>query len=156
MHWLAFAFMTIASWGLYVNVIHIGTKEMGDPVNGRFKAFLFIGLAYFIIAVVAPIVVLVINKAEWQFTSKGIVYSTLAGMVGAIGAFCLQLALFKGGPPTSVASIIFAGAPMVNAIAAALVFNPPKNGLAAVKWQFILGVVLAAAGGYMVSAFPPK
>ena len=52
MHWLAFAFMTIASWGLYVNVIHIGTKEMGDPVNGRFKAFLFIGLAYFIIAVV--------------------------------------------------------------------------------------------------------
>ena len=132
MHWLAFAFMTIASWGLYVNVIHIGTKEMGDPV------------------------VLVINKAEWQFTSKGVVYSTLAGMVGAIGAFCLQLALFKGGPPTSVASIIFAGAPMVNAIAAALVFNPPKNGLAAVKWQFILGVVLAAAGGYMVSAFPPK
>ena len=28
MHWLAFAFMTIASWGLYVNVIHIGTKAV--------------------------------------------------------------------------------------------------------------------------------
>ena len=54
MHWIVFAFMSIASWGLYVNVIHIGTKAMEDPINGRFKAFLFIGLAYFIIAVIGP------------------------------------------------------------------------------------------------------
>lgn len=156
MHWIVFAFMSIASWGLYVNVIHIGTKAMEDPINGRFKAFLFIGLAYFIIAVIGPIAVLLINNAKWEFSTKGIVYSTAAGMAGAIGAFCLQLALFKGGPPTAVGSIIFAGTPIVNALAAAVIFNPPKEGLSAFKWQFILGVILAATGGYLVSTFPPK
>ena len=106
MHWIVFAFMSIASWGLYVNVIHIGTKAMEDPINGRFKAFLFIGLAYFIIAVIGPIAVLLINNAKWEFS--------------------------------------------------AVIFNPPKEGLSAFKWQFILGVILAATGGYLVSTFPPK
>ena len=113
-------------------------------------------MAYFILVAIGPVAVFLLNNAKWEFSTKGIVYSTAAGMAGAIGAFCLQLALFKGGPPTAVGSIIFAGAPIVNALAAAVIFNPPKEGLSAFKWQFILGVILAATGGYLVSTFPPK
>ena len=39
MHWIVFAFMSIASWGLYVNVIHISIKAMEDPINGRLNFY---------------------------------------------------------------------------------------------------------------------
>ena len=82
--------MSITSWGLYVNVIHIGTKAMEDPINGRFKAFLFIGLAYFIIAVIGPIAVLLLNNAKWEFSTKSTVSSTRAIMVSPFSQLHLK------------------------------------------------------------------
>ena len=58
MNWLAYALITVASWGLYGAYLHQGQVAMGDPVNGRYKAFLFVGLAYFLTAVLAPLVML--------------------------------------------------------------------------------------------------
>ena len=55
MNWLAFALMTVVSWGLYGAFLHTGQLGMADPVNGRYKAFLFVGLAYFLTAVLAPL-----------------------------------------------------------------------------------------------------
>ena len=43
---LAFALMTAASWGLYGIFLHTGQVQMGDPANGRYKAFLWVGVAY--------------------------------------------------------------------------------------------------------------
>ena len=51
-------------------------------------------------------------------------------------------------------SIVFAGAPIVNAVVA-MYLNPPEGGLGAVKWQFYLGIVMAAAGGCLVTFFKP-
>ena len=45
MNWLFFALLTVASWGLYGVLLHTGQLAMADPVNGRIKAFLFVGLA---------------------------------------------------------------------------------------------------------------
>ena len=42
--WLIFALMTVGSWGLYGIFLHTGQIAMGDPENGRYKAFLFVGL----------------------------------------------------------------------------------------------------------------
>ena len=44
-HWLLFALMTVVSWGVYGILLHKGQVLMGDPVNGRYKAFLLVGVA---------------------------------------------------------------------------------------------------------------
>ena len=56
MTWLFFALMTVASWGVYGIFLHKGAIGMGDPENGRYKAFLWVGIAYFVTAVAAPII----------------------------------------------------------------------------------------------------
>ena len=43
--WLMFALMTVASWGVYGVFLHMGAVKMGDAVNGRYKAFLWVGIA---------------------------------------------------------------------------------------------------------------
>ncbi len=152
--WLLFALMTVASWGLYGVFLHSGQMQMKDPVTGRYKAFLFVGIAYFLIAVLAPLAVLWLKGATWQFTAGGMTWSLLAGTVGAIGAFCVLVAFGAGGSPSVVMSIIFAGAPIVNAIVA-LSLHPPAGGIRALPLPFVLGIVLAAVGGCLVTLYKP-
>jgi hypothetical protein len=154
MAWLPYALMTVVAWGLYGIFLHTGTVGMGDPQNGRIKAFLFVGVAYFVTAVVAPLAVLKLNGASWDFTTKGAAWSLIAGTVGAAGALGVLLAFGAKGSPTVVMSIIFAGAPIVNALTA-MALHPPKGGLAAVRWPFFLGIVLAAFGGFLVTKYKP-
>jgi drug/metabolite transporter (DMT)-like permease len=154
MTWLIFALMTVVSWGVYGIFLHSGQMAMGDPVNGRYKAFLFVGLAYLLTAVIAPLVLLVQSGADWNFPMKGMAWSLLAGVVGAIGAFCVLLAFGAKGSPSVVMSIIFAGAPVVNAIVA-LSMHPPAGGLGALRWQFVMGILLAAVGGCLVTLYKP-
>ena len=52
-NWLMFALMTVISWGLYGVFLSFGRAGMADPANGLYKAFLFVGLAYFLTAVLA-------------------------------------------------------------------------------------------------------
>jgi hypothetical protein len=59
----------------------------------------------------------------------------------------------KGTPPV-VMSIIFAGAPILNAVVS-MIWHPPARGVASIPWQFYLGIAMAAAGGCMVSYFKP-
>lgn len=153
--WVMFALMTVLSWGVYGVFLHTGQQQMSDPVNGRYKAFLFVGIAYFLTAILAPLVVLIMNRADWKMPGPGMTWSLIAGIVGAIGAFFALLALgaAKGSP--AVMSVIFAGAPIVNAFATILM-HPPEGGLAAVKPQFVLGLVLAATGGCLVTLFRPQ
>src|SRR5437773_7019693 len=153
--WLAFAFLTVVSWGVYGVVLHTGQVAMQDPVNGRYKAFLFVGIAYFLTAVLAPLLLLMMKGAAWSgYTAKGMWWSLIAGIVGAIGAFGVLLAFGAGGKPGVVMSIIFAGAPIVNATVA-LALHPPPGGWSKVPAPFFLGIVLAALGGFLVTYFKP-
>ena len=127
---------------------------MGDPINGRYKAFLFVGIAYFLTAVVAPLAVLLLNGADWNIAPKGAIWSLVAGIVGAVGAFGVLLAFGAKGHPAAVMSIIFAGAPIVNAVVA-LAIHPPPGGLSSLRWQFVAGILLAAVGGTMVTLYKP-
>ncbi len=154
MNWLAFALMTVVSWGLYGAFLHTGQMAMADPVNGRYKAFLFVGLAYFLTAVLAPLLVLKLQGASWAFPVKGAVWSLIAGTVGAIGAFCVLLAFGAKGTPPVVMTIVFAGAPVVNALYA-MILHPPAGGWGNVRWQFYVGLVLAVAGGGLVTLYKP-
>lgn len=153
--WLVFALMTVSMWGLYGVFLHSGQVNMADPVSGRYKAFLFVGLAYFLTAVLAPLVALIMSGSSWSFPVSGMLWSTLAGIVGAVGAFCVLLAFGARGTPSVVMSIIFAGAPIVNAVVA-MAMHPPAGGYSAIRWPFILGILLAALGGCLVTLFRPQ
>ena len=154
MSWLVFALMTVVSWGLYGAFLHTGQMGMADPVNGRYKAFLFVGLAYFLTAVLAPLLVLKLQGAVWTFPVKGALWSLLAGTVGAAGAFCVLLAFGAKGTPPVVMSIVFGGAPIVNALYS-LVLHPPQGGWSAIRWPFYVGLLLAALGGCLVTLYKP-
>ena len=114
--WLAFAMISVFCWGLYGILLHSGQLAMGDPANGRMKAFLWVGIAYLLVAVIGPAVMLLLNGANWSMPGQGVLWSLVAGAAGAAGAFGVLLAFGAKGHPAVVMSIIFAGAPMVNAL----------------------------------------
>lgn len=153
--WLFCSLLTVASWGVYGIFLHSGQTAMGDPINGRYKAFLFVGIAYFLTAVLAPLGLLLVKGASWSFPVRGMGWSLVAGIVGAIGAFGVLLAFGAKGTPAVVMSIVFAGAPVVNALYS-LWLHPPAGGFATLKPQFVLGIALAALGGCLVTLYKPN
>ena len=154
MTWYVFAGMSVLCWGTYGVLLHTGQMAMGDPVNGRYKAFMFVGLAYLVAGVLGSLLILKLNNADWSFLSKGAVWSTAAGIAGALGALGVILAFGAKGTPPVVMSIVFAGAPIVNAVLAMAV-HPSAGGLAALNWPFLLGIVMAASGGCLVTLYRP-
>jgi len=152
--WFLYAMLSVLCWGVYGILLHTGQLGMGDPENGRFKAFLWVGIAYFLIAVLAPAAVLVANGASWEMPAKGLWWSLFAGVAGAVGAFGVLLAFGAKGHPAVVMSIIFAGAPIVNAVIS-LIIHPPVRGWSGIKWQFVVGILLAAVGGMLVTMYKP-
>jgi hypothetical protein len=162
MIWLLFAFLTVVTWGVYGIFLHIGQMGMADQANGRYKAFLFVGIAYFLVAVLAPLAVLKMNNATWSFPATGALWSLIAGVVGAVGAFGVLLAFGAAPKPPGapaayvpvIMSIIFAGAPIVNALVS-LAKDPPAGGWGIIRWPFWLGIALAAIGGCLVTLYKP-
>ena len=152
--WLSWALLTVLCWGTYGVLLHTGQLGMGDPANGRMKAFLFVGIAYFLAAVLAPLIILMMNGADWNYPARGMWWSLIAGIAGAIGALGVLLAFGAKGNPAVVMTIVFSGAPVVNAIVS-LLMHPPAGGWGSVKPLFWLGMVFAVAGGALVTKFKP-
>lgn len=149
--WISYAMMTVLCWGLYGVFLAEGAASMSDPVFGRIKAFLFVGVAYFLVAVLMPAAALVIHGATWSFPAGGAGLSLFAGIIGALGAFGVLLAYGAGGSPPVVMTLVFAGAPVVNALVAVT-----RMGLwGELRWQFVLGLALAVLGGGLVTAYRP-
>jgi drug/metabolite transporter (DMT)-like permease len=154
--WLAFALTAVVAWGLYGILLHSGQAGMADPVNGRYKAFLFVGVAYFFTAILAPLAWMAARGGtSWSFPASGMLWSLLAGVAGAAGAFGVLLAFGARGTPPVVMSIVFAGAPVVNAVAAVLL-QPPAGGWSGIRWPFFAGILLAALGGCLVTLYKPN
>ena len=160
--WLLLTFLTVFSWGVYGILLHKGQTLM-QPAGGaqipaailRYKAFLFVGVAYFLVAVLAPLFLLMSKGQAFSgYTSSGAVWSLIAGIAGAIGAFGVLLAFAEGGKPPAVMSIVFAGAPLVNALIGTIL-HPPAKGWGSVKPQFWIGILLAVTGGFLVARFNP-
>jgi drug/metabolite transporter (DMT)-like permease len=149
--WLPYVALTVLCWGLYGICLHSGQLQMGDPEYGRYKAFLFVGIAYLLTAVLAPAGLLVVQGAEWSFTGGGVTWSLVAGVVGAVGAFSVLLAFGAKGTPAVVMSLVFAGAPIVNALVSVAMHNLWSQ----IRWPFLLGIVMAAVGAYLVVSFKP-
>ncbi len=148
--WLPCVAVTILCWGAYVPTLHNGQLGFGAK-NAALRAFMFVGLAYFLISIAVLVYVLVTKAEPLEVTSRGMTMSTLAGVLGALGALGIVFALLHGGKPIVVAPIVFAGAPIVNTLVAMIWHKPahPPGPL------FYVGIVLAAIGASMVLRFRP-
>jgi drug/metabolite transporter (DMT)-like permease len=150
--WMFFVALAGLCWGVYVPLIAEGGKEL----HSAFAAFLCVGGAYFLLAVLLPIIILWMRGRSPAWNARGITFSTLAGVAGAVGALCVIFATFVfGGPPMFVAPVIFALAPVINTVVSlfwhpdegALTFGSPRE---PVHWSLYLGVVLAGLGAALV------
>ena len=145
------------SWGVYVPTVH----EASMQLKSNLRAFLFVGVAYFLTAVVVPsflIFVLKIDpttKGTPNFDTGAVLWGLAAGTAGAAGALCIIFAANTAGPGAAlyVAPLVFAGAPIINTIATMTYFHPAKT---MPDWRFFAGMVLAAVGMSMVVVFKPQ
>lgn len=99
--WWGYVILAGLAWGTYVPLIFFGGSLLspldprGNPVGvgGRLASILCVGIAYFVLAVVIPVALMALRddaKAEWK--STGLVFSALAGVMGAVGAICVIFA----------------------------------------------------------------
>lgn len=147
--WLIFAIGTVLCWGAYAPTIHKGQLGFGGDA---WKAILCVGAAYFVLAVLIPVIILKVQGANWSFAREGLLYSSIAGALGAVGAICIVAAMKTGGKPLVVPSIIFGCAPVVN-IAVSSIMHPPKNAVS--PWLYV-GIVVTAIGAGLVLANKPS
>jgi uncharacterized membrane protein len=152
---LVFVAMAALSWGAYVPTIHHGQLSFGgrSNPNSPMRAFLFVGLAYFLMAVVVPGIWLATHRgaADTGFNTKGVAISTIAGVLGALGALGVIFALKSGGKPLYVAPLVFAGAPIINVLVSMVWDRPPNPP----QPLFYVGILMAAAGAALVLIFKP-
>ena len=115
-------------------------------------AFLFVGVAYCIVSLAVLGYALATNAEPMQFTSRGMSLSTLAGILGAIGALGIVFALKQPeAKPIVVAPLVFAGAPIMNTIVS-MIWHRPAN---PPSFMFYFGILLAAVGASLVLRFKP-
>jgi hypothetical protein len=173
--WLMFVAGAVLTWGAYVVTIDHGRNAMAGTAHGgkptvavpvaAMRAFLFIGLAYFVLGVVVPAGYLAINRVNAAqfpndpgFLTRGVVLSTVAGILGAAGALCIVFAV--GGARKAlgangaivVAPLVFCFAPIVNVLVSLLIEPPAKRP----SPLFFVGIVLAALGAGLVLYFKPE
>lgn len=147
MSWIALAASAALSWGLYGASLHRGQTDLGNPM----RALLCVGVAYFLIGIIAPSLALT-SQGEWKnFTTSGVTTATFAGALGAIGAVFIIFAFRAGGSPLIVMPIVFGGAPIINVLTS-MIIHPPKG---SPNPLFFVGVLMAAAGAGLVLYYRP-
>ena len=147
MGWVIFVAGAVLSWGAYGVLLYLGQIRLGNPL----KALLCVGVAYFLIGVLLPVVALSAQGSLSGFNTNGLITATIAGALGALGAACIIWAFKAGGLPVYVMPLVFGGAPIVN-VAVSMLIHPPK---AALNPLLFVGFILASVGAGMVLYYRP-
>lgn len=163
MKWLAVACAlgVALCWGMYGPTLSHARAPKGEW--GPFKPYLFIGIAYLVIAVIGGAMMMKLAFND-NFTYTGTYYPAmkfgfLAGCLGALGALFLTFALTKaGGKPAYVMPIVFGGAVSVNAVAAFLSLKQGETAspLMWVGMAFVAVGIIMTAGNTPHGHSPPK
>src|SRR5262245_35838947 len=115
--WLLYVALAGLAWGTYVPIIFYGGSELGGKPNARLMAILCVGVAYFVIGVLLPLVLFFSGLYPWpELKSTGLIFSGLAGVAGAVGAICVVFA-------TSSAKAAAGGADTYKVFIAPLIFG---------------------------------
>ena len=158
------AVTTALFWGIYGPLLTWGHGAMtvveteGDqPISyGRLRPFICVGVAYLIVAIVAPALLIQFGVMEpglglfSGWSPSGVMWSLVAGGAGALGALFLLVALNYAPtkpypPPLLVMPLVFGCAPVINAVFTMWTRN---------KWNlnplFLAGMILVAVGAITV------
>ena len=146
---LLFVALTFVSWGLYGPVLHIGQNDMGHSL---LRPYMCVGMAYFLIAVLVPSLLLRRDGEKGHWSASGAIWSFLAGAAGAVGALGIIVAFQARGKPVYVMPLVFGCAPVVNTFVTMWMTKTTKQA----KTIFYLGVLLVAVGAAGVLFYKPK
>jgi hypothetical protein len=168
--WLLYVAVAGLAWGTYVPLVFYGGNEFVVPkgnLGGRLMAILCVGIAYFVIAIVLPLILFFSGQAQWpDLKTTGLVFSSLAGVAGAVGALCVIFATkaaidaareAKVDPNTYklyIAPLIFGLAPVINTLVS-LIWHPKPGdpwhfGFKEPHWLLYVGIVFVGLGAAMV------
>jgi hypothetical protein len=110
-----------------------------------------VGVAYFLIGVIVPVVALNAQGGLGNFNNTGLITATVAGALGALGAACIIYSFRFGGLPVYVMPLVFGGAPIVN-VMVSMAIHPPKQ---AINPMLLVGFALASVGAGLVLYYRP-
>lgn len=139
------AVLVALCWGMYGPTLSNARSPSREW--GPFKPYLFIGVAYLVIAIVGGSFMMKFAfNDNFDYSGKyfpAMKWGFFAGCLGALGALALTFALTKaGGKPAYVMPIVFGGAVSVNAIAAYISFRNEE----VINPMMWIGMALVAVG----------
>lgn len=165
--WILYVVLAGLAWGTYVPIIFHGGTELGGKANARLMAILCVGAAYFVIGVVFPLVMFLSGRYAWpEFKASGLVFSSLAGVAGALGAICVIFASQSAVGAAAqakvpaytyrlyIAPLIFGLAPVINTLIS-MVWHPREGDsfrfyLEVPGWKLWVGIAFVAIGAALV------
>ena len=160
---LPFVVLTFVSWGIYGPILHKGQIALGEdptkvtseskagepPQMSRLRPLICVGLAYFLVAVLVPLLTLRLYGEQGEWTSSGAFWSLVAGAAGAIGALGIIMAFKSGGKPVYVMPLVFGLAPVVNTLATMFMTKSFKE----TNKVFVAAIAIVALGAAGVMFF---
>lgn len=148
--------VTILCWGIYGPVLHWGQHAMSTTGgNASLRPFICVGLAYFVIGVAVPTLLLQIYGEAGQWSAKGILFSLAGGALGALGALGIILAFYFGGTPIYVMPLVFGGAPVVNSFLTIFLTGKMRE-IGSIFLAGLIIVLLGATTVLIAKPNPPK
>jgi hypothetical protein len=160
---ILFAIGTALFWGCYGPTIGNAQAPRLDgrpmsPLQGGwtpFKPYVFIGIAYLVIAVVGGLVMMKVKGDSFSFTGTQfptMKWGFLAGTLGAAGALCLTSAMmYSKGNALLVMPIVFGGAVSVTAIVSVIRLQDFSS-VSPLLW---VGILVTVAGVVTVAKNTP-
>ena len=158
---IIFALLVACCWGLYGPTLSQARSTARPPEWGPFKPYVFIGVAYLVIAIIGGAIMMklggVVGLPTDNFNysgeaSRAAKWGFLAGGLGAFGAMFLTFAVVKtGGKPALVMPVVFGGAVTVNAIASYVLLR----GQTSVNPLLWVGMAITAIGIVLVASYTP-
>ncbi|TWT67519.1 hypothetical protein [Allorhodopirellula solitaria] len=155
---ILFAIGTAVFWGCYGPTIgnaHAPRVD-GVPLWSPFKPYVFIGLAYLVIAICGGLAMMAVKGDSFSFTGQyypTMKWGFLAGLLGAFGALCLTSAMMTSrGNALLVMPIVFGGAVSVSAIVSMLKLHAETT-VSPMLW---VGMALTIVGLVIVAMNTPQ
>jgi hypothetical protein len=163
--WLLYVALAGLAWGTYVPFIFYGGNELGGKtpptaLGARLMAILCVGVAYFVLAILIPLLMFGTKQAPWpELKLNGLIFSGLAGVAGAVGAICVIFATraaMKTGTDARlfIGPLIFGLAPVINTLVSSVWQPGPGNPLhfelVLPGWKLWVGILLVGLGAALV------